>query len=119
MDLRTICRRRGIEVFVVWLMLPLVMFGLAFLIKPWVLLICSLGNPLFEPLVDGFQVIIRSDSVSRVFFGLVFIYCHMLLPTALYYLSRNRRLSLVLLSVWTVFVSSTVLNLAGLFTGKS
>jgi hypothetical protein len=113
MNWQTIGKRREVELLVVWFVLPVAMFGVAFLIAPWALIICSLGNPLFEYIVDGFQAIIRSDAVSRVFFGMVFIYCHMLLPTALYYLSRDRRISLLVLSVWVFFVGSTLLKVAG------
>jgi len=53
MNWQTIYKRREVELLVAWLLLPLAMFGVAFLITPWVIVICSLGNPLFEYFVDG------------------------------------------------------------------
>lgn len=119
MNWRAIRKRREVELAVAWLLLPLSMFAVAFAIAPWPLLWCSLGNPLFELAVDGFQVIVRSDAVSRCIFFLLFTYCHMLLPTGLYYLRKDRRVSVAVLAVWVLFVGTTALKAIAYTIGKS
>ncbi|MHC4112022.1 MAG: hypothetical protein ACYSUY_13190 [Planctomycetota bacterium] len=93
-----------------WIILPLLMFACVFAVSPWILVRCTLGNPLFELFVDFFQIILRSDAVSRFLFVIVFLYCHMMLPTAIYYCRRNRRTFAVTSVIWTVFTISTVIN---------
>ena len=111
-------RNKLITFAVAWILLPLVTFGLVFATNPMNILRCSLGNPLFELAVDTLQIAVRRDVIARVFFGLVFTYCHMLLPTGLYYLRINRRVAYVILLVWVIFVCATVAQQVGWVTGK-
>ena len=101
------------ELAVAWILLPLMTFGLVYAINPWNILLCSLGNPLFEWAVDTLQIAVRSDMIARMFFFILFTYCHMLLPTGLYYLRNNRRTAYVILLVWGIFVSPTVAKVIG------
>lgn len=105
------CWRYGLP----WLLLPLTTLGLLYIINPWLLVCCALGNPFFELLVDTFQILFRSEAVSRCIFGVLFVYIHALLPTVLYYFKRNNRMFLVALLIWVVMAGSTVLNALLLF----
>jgi hypothetical protein len=60
--------------------------------------------------VDTFQLLIRSDAVSRHIFFILFVYAHGLLPTALYYFRCNKKIFLVTILVWGIIAGSTVLN---------
>ena len=102
--------RKLLEYGLVWLVFPGVVFGLIFVINPWILLHCTLGNPFFEMMVDTFQVVLGSDAVSRFIFFILFLYVHMLLPTSLWYYKKNKKVFKVTILIWVIVAGATLLN---------
>jgi hypothetical protein len=93
--------------FVAWIIFPLLLFAVAFPLTPFI----TLGNPFFELLVDTFEMLpYVNDAISRITFGIVFLYLHMLLPTAIYYFKRNKKKFNITIVIWLFISMSTAIN---------